>query len=809
MKKVGTRKKRAIAKCTRNYRNWAGPITKKDLFDHENFDAHEDDENRKQLQLQAPKLWTLTETIRRLDAKDQTKYGKHFKHFIFSNTQGKYGAKIIASALRRFLRMDSIIEYAHPHHGRSARLVIKEGGANHFALMTKSTLFGLGYDATFHDRLLKRFNADDNTYGEKCRIMLMDSSNKEGVSLHDVKYVHLFEEFDTYAQQKQAVARAIRYCSHKRLPFTPGEGWKVHVHMYRLVLRPNSEGMTYKVLDKDGTYKDLSASNQFVDTNLKQLNMSANEEFNEKWVNFFQAAAPALAVDFGLTRPIHPLPNKAEFGDDQLHGVLTKMFRFNGEPTFSSTSKKLCEDKRTRILREPPDPTKQHTLNQMVSYVETKYAAYKVKKPDVVENKCEGAEVLTPFQQYMADYFSTSKFHGMLLWHNPGSGKTCAAINMVDTLYKGGYTKVFWITSSQLGKKKIECKLNHLTRKELKGPKTMRDDDVHIAGSEVLTYVNAANRLGDLKRLHHAVLVIDEAHLMFNDDLPPREKPNESHLEKLYKRITDAWAETTTHPLRVILLTGTPVPRTPLAFFRMMNFIRDRRQPMLPETQKEVVAKYGKFPTERTKFTQLRNDLAGYISYLDISTDPTHFAQRTQTHFHDVPMTAFEEGTRPAQEEYKKSLKKFKKQQNEVNKTIREFASKSRQPSNTAHKLAIVEEFPRKIKELSFHYLDDYKEKEKRKKEFGEKHIKLNLSQQSWLSNKKCKYMKIYDDQGKEVVALKKKKRGDDDDEEEEEEEDEEEEEEEEDDEEEEEEDDEEEEEEEEDEEEDEEEEDE
>ena len=48
----------------------------------------------------SPKLAALMRKIHELDAEDQLKHGKMFKHFIFSDLKsGAYGAKLIASAL--------------------------------------------------------------------------------------------------------------------------------------------------------------------------------------------------------------------------------------------------------------------------------------------------------------------------------------------------------------------------------------------------------------------------------------------------------------------------------------------------------------------------------------------------------------------------------------------------------------------------------------------------------------------------------------------------------------------------------------
>jgi hypothetical protein len=75
----------------------------------------------------------------------------------------------------------------------------------------------------------KFFNTEENTDGKYARIFIGDEKFSEGVSLSDTLHVHLFEPFYSLQGEKQAIARAVRKCSHKRLPY---KNRIVKIHKY-------------------------------------------------------------------------------------------------------------------------------------------------------------------------------------------------------------------------------------------------------------------------------------------------------------------------------------------------------------------------------------------------------------------------------------------------------------------------------------------------------------------------------------------------------------------------------------------------
>lgn len=61
--------------------------------------------------------------------------------------------------------------------------------------------------------------------------MLASNKFNESIDLKDVSHMHFFEAFVDMASEKQALGRAVRYCSFANKNRTAGE-WKVFVHRY-------------------------------------------------------------------------------------------------------------------------------------------------------------------------------------------------------------------------------------------------------------------------------------------------------------------------------------------------------------------------------------------------------------------------------------------------------------------------------------------------------------------------------------------------------------------------------------------------
>lgn len=115
------------------------------------------------------------------------------------------------------------------------------------------------------------FNQPGNYNGSKIKVILGTPSMKEGVSLKNVRQVHILEVYWNWSRMLQIIGRAVRYCSHKQLP---EEKRDVRVYIY-LATHPKEK--------------------QTIDQYIAGLALKKNKLINE-----FELALKEVAVDCEL-----------------------------------------------------------------------------------------------------------------------------------------------------------------------------------------------------------------------------------------------------------------------------------------------------------------------------------------------------------------------------------------------------------------------------------------------------------------------------------------------------------------------------
>lgn len=212
--------------CVRRTSNWS-LIHKEHKFDKSTFHA---ETLLKDMEKQSPKLVSLIQNIKDLDALDMEKHGRLFKHFIFSEVkQGGYGVKIVAGAL---LASGYTLAYDSKISLLSDDELLKNAYKN-ILLLSSTPVFNETVTVKAKKAILAKFNErPGNIHGELARIILLDSGFKEGIDLFDVNYVHIFEPQTSKADQKQVIGRATRLCGQKGLDFHPTQGWPLNVFLY-------------------------------------------------------------------------------------------------------------------------------------------------------------------------------------------------------------------------------------------------------------------------------------------------------------------------------------------------------------------------------------------------------------------------------------------------------------------------------------------------------------------------------------------------------------------------------------------------
>lgn len=89
------------------------------------------------------------------------------------------------------------------------------------------------------------FNKSENKYGKYCKIIMISPAGAEGISLSNVRQVHIVEPYWNEVKIEQVIGRALRFCQHKDLEL---DKRKVDVFRYKMI-RKNREITTDEKLE--------------------------------------------------------------------------------------------------------------------------------------------------------------------------------------------------------------------------------------------------------------------------------------------------------------------------------------------------------------------------------------------------------------------------------------------------------------------------------------------------------------------------------------------------------------------------------
>ncbi len=80
---------------------------------------------------------------------------------------------------------------------------------------------------------LKALTSENNTYGENVKVVIISVAGSEGLDFKNIRQVHILEPWYNMNLLEQIIGRAIRNCSHKRLPFSQRN---VELYLYGSIL---------------------------------------------------------------------------------------------------------------------------------------------------------------------------------------------------------------------------------------------------------------------------------------------------------------------------------------------------------------------------------------------------------------------------------------------------------------------------------------------------------------------------------------------------------------------------------------------
>lgn len=91
---------------------------------------------------------------------------------------------------------------------------------------------------------LRRFNNDNNRYGEKFKVLFITEAGAEGISTNNVRHFHIIDSTTRVNKENQAIGRIARLGSHASLP---EDERNIKVWRYWSILANESEGWSHAV----------------------------------------------------------------------------------------------------------------------------------------------------------------------------------------------------------------------------------------------------------------------------------------------------------------------------------------------------------------------------------------------------------------------------------------------------------------------------------------------------------------------------------------------------------------------------------
>ena len=118
-------------------------------------------------------------------------------------------------------------------------------------------------DKDIRSKNLKDFNNPENITGSLIRVILISPAGAEGISLMNVRQVHILEPYWNEVRIEQLIGRAVRQCSHKMLPM---EDRKVDIFRYLAVRSDKKDKLTTDQEIYDGAKAKSSLIETFLST---------------------------------------------------------------------------------------------------------------------------------------------------------------------------------------------------------------------------------------------------------------------------------------------------------------------------------------------------------------------------------------------------------------------------------------------------------------------------------------------------------------------------------------------------------------
>jgi superfamily II DNA or RNA helicase len=300
----------------------------------------------------------------------------------------------------------------------------------------------------------------------------------------------------------------------------------------------------------------------------------------------------------------------------------------------------------------------------------------KTKKAAKFASRFDKIVTYSKTQNFVRHYLRPdSPFKGLLAWHSVGTGKTCTAIaTATSSFLSAGYT-ILWVTRYSLMDAVMKnmfgspnspiCSIpiiqaieeNEKFNFDYEQMKKLMPKNF-LPPISYRTFQNALEKKNELGRmlyarnsndpLHKTFVIIDEIHKLQDGDLSPAENAN---FKTIQKYIYQSYEKSKQDSVRLLLMTATPITKSPSDLFEILNTLISSEKERLPSydnfLKKYVFQKppegllgltWKKQSNNKAISPNLINDegkiefqtkVKGLISYLNREADLSTFAQPT------------------------------------------------------------------------------------------------------------------------------------------------------------------------------------
>jgi len=249
-------------------------------------------------------------------------------------------------------------------------------------------------------------------------------------------------------------------------------------------------------------------------------------------------------------------------------------------------------------------------------------------------------------QKFLAEYINPkTPYHGLLIYHRVGAGKSCTAISIAEN-FKSTHQIIVVLPASVIDNFRSEIRSEctgetYISKKDRKLLKNLpvnsreRREIIRRSNERIAQYyqIYSYNKFVQLLisgtlRLEKTLLIIDEVHNLVSEE--------GSYYYTVHHAIQNAPSD-----LRVVIMTATPIFDKPVEIALTMTLLlRDRQMPVGKDFTSQFLVRVGEDyrPKNLDKFKEY---LKGYVSYFRGA--PQIAFPREKYHLVRCPMSTFQQ----------------------------------------------------------------------------------------------------------------------------------------------------------------------